>query len=263
MQPSDQQREVEVRLGKSFLKYFGGENVADKYPDAPEYSLFYCLFFLLTHPSLRSAHTHISDDHLYATTDTFKPDYINEESYGVLTEKDDQKVVVDYQCPRDDTSCSFSGTWRRGEDTECLLVYDAAEQCYVLEKLGTAYEGLKRREKRPGALPAAGGLVPPEHPAASASPAAPAAPAAPLLPPPPTTAPLVLNVPEPSPAATSASATAAAEPAPAKKRQRRTRAPKAAADGATAAADGDTPPKKPRKKRVTKKEREAAAAAAA
>lgn len=258
MQPPTQQRHFEVRLGKSFLKYYGGESVADKYPDAPEYSLFYCLFS----PFLSFQNTPQLRHHTCCPIDKFKPAYVNEESYGTLTEKEDGKVLVDYQCPRDDTTCSFSGAWRHGDDTECLLVYDAAEQCYYLEKLATAYEGLKLRQKHPApAAPPAGGLVPPEAPDGAPAPAP-----APLLPPPPstTTAPLVLNVPESTTAAAAAPPAAAAEPAPARKRQRRTSARQSSAQAAgDAAGDAAAPPKKPRKKRITKKEREAAAAAAA
>ena len=59
-----------------------------------------------------------------------------------MVEKEKQKVSVEYDCPKNQPG-RFSGMWRRGDDVECLLVFDEKEHCYYLEKLHTVYEGLK------------------------------------------------------------------------------------------------------------------------
>jgi len=40
----------------------------------------------------------------------------------------------------------LSGTCRRGKDMECLLVYNEAEKCYMLEKLDVVYQDLNPKD---------------------------------------------------------------------------------------------------------------------
>jgi len=206
-------RHVEVRLGKSFLKHFGSKQVAERFPDAPSYSTF-----------------------VYS----FKPAFVDSESTGNLEEKSKHKVRITYNCPSASTVCVFSGVYRPADDMECLLVYDEAEKCYMLEKLDFAYEGLQVKNtstmepSQASPAPDSDLVLPPTTTTTGNSPVT------------------VQEVPQ----------------APAKKRARKPRAkPAAAAAATTEAPNGETPVKKPRKKRITKKEREAmereAAAAAA
>jgi len=206
-------RHVEVRLGKSFLKFFGGEQVAAQFPDAPSYSAFYY---------------------------HFKPARLDDTCTGELTEKNNGKFHLNYTSSNG-TQCLFSGKSRPGSEMECLLVYDEAEQCYMLEKLDMAYEDLRikdglsqngqSRSEPEGDIILPTIVAPPAQPGPSSS----------------------AGVTSPEDSAS----------APAKKRQRKPRAKSSTAASPAATAPGEAPAKKPRKKRMTKKEREALAQAQA